>query len=312
MILDNQRSPAPLPVKGAAEILSVSKSGYYSWLKRGGMDNRTIRDRPIVEEIHKIIHMFPGYGYRRVTRQLHRQGYDVNHKRVLRLMQENNLTFKHRRWHPITTDSEHNNPVYPNLLRGMKIERPNQVWAADFTYIQLRKEFVYLAVELDVFTRKCIGWSLSHSLATDTALDALQMALYERQDENLSGLLHHSDRGTQYTSFRFTQCLRNHGIQISNSRKGNPYDNAYAESFFKTLKYEEVYLNEYETFQDAWDNIEQFIEDVYNTKRMHSALGYLTPQEFEQQIKQQKITTEEANDLSFVALQGRAKNGGIK
>lgn len=292
MILSNQCSPAPLPVKTTAELLGVSKSGYYSWLKRNGKNSREIRDRPIVEEIHKIIHQFPGYGYRRVTRQLKRQGHHVNHKRVLRLMREHGLTFKHRHWHPITTDSEHRNPVYPNLLRGMEIERPNQVWAADFTYIQLKNEFVYLAVELDVFTRKCLGWSLSYSLGTETALDALQMALYERRDENLSGLIHHSDRGTQYTSFDFTKCLRDHGIQISNSRKGNPYDNAYAESFFKTLKYEEVYLNEYDTFEEAWNNIQQFIEDVYNTKRMHSGIGYLTPQEFEQKI------TEELNNVT--------------
>ncbi|MCK5398227.1 MAG: IS3 family transposase, partial [Thermoplasmata archaeon] len=134
-------------------------------------------------------------------------------------------------------------------------------------------------------TRCCIGWSLSRSLSTETALDALQMALYNRQDEDLSGLIHHSDRGTQYTSFAFTQCLRDHGIQISNSRKAVPTDNAYAESFFKTLKYEEVYLNEYETFEDAWNNIQAFIEDVYNSKRMHSALGYLSPIEFEQKLK---------------------------
>ncbi len=220
-----------------------------------------------------------------MTHQLRRHGHVVNHKRVLRLMRENNLVFQRKKFSPITTDSEHNNPVYPNLLRGLPIKRPNQVWAADFTYIQLNKEFVYLAVELDIHTRCCIGWSLSRSLSSETALDALQMALYNRQDEDLHGLIHHSDRGVQYTSFAFTQCLRDHAIEISNSRKGNPYDNAYVESFFKTLKYEEVYLNEYETFEDAWDNIQAFIEDVYNRKRMHSALGYLSPIEFEQKLK---------------------------
>jgi transposase InsO family protein len=198
-------------------------------------------------------------------------------------MRENGLTFKHKKWSPITTDSKHDNPVYPNLVRRMEVTGPNQVWAADFTYIQIRKEFVYLAVELDLHTRRCLGWSLSRGLDTSTALDALQMALYNRRDENLSGLIHHSDRGVQYTSMAFTECLRNHGIQISNCRKGNPYDNAYVESFFKTLKYEEVYLNEYESFKDALENIGRFIEDVYNVKRMHSALGYLSPIEFEQQ-----------------------------
>ena len=285
MIWDNQRSPAPVPVKGSAPLLNVSKSGYYAWARNNGHNSREARDRPVVEDMMKIIHEFPGYGYRRIARQLKRQGRTVNHKRVLRLMQENNLQFKHKKFTPITTDSEHNNPVYPNLLCGLKTERPNQVWAADFTYIQLGKEYVYLAIELDIHTRNCIGWSLSRSLSTETALDALQMALYNRQNDDISGLIHHSDRGTQYTSFAFTQCLRDHGIQISNSRKAVPTDNAYAESFFKTLKYEEVYLNEYETFEDAWDNIQAFIEDVYNSKRMHSALGYLSPIEFEQKLK---------------------------
>jgi transposase InsO family protein len=270
-------------VKSSADLLEVSKSGYYAWLKRKGRDSRKARDRPVVEVMMKIVLQNPGYGYRRTTRQLRKHGLVVNHKRVLRLMKENNLTFRRKKWSPITTDSEHSNPVYPNLVGGMKITGPNQVWGADFTYIQLQKEYVYLAVELDLFGRRIIGWSLSRNLDTATALDALQMALYTRRDEDLSGLIHHTDRGTQYTSFEFTECLRNHGIQISNSRKGNPYDNAFVESFFKTLKYEEVYLNEYETFQDALDNIGNFIENVYNRKRMHSSLGYKSPIEFEQQ-----------------------------
>lgn len=283
MIWKNQRSPGVIPIKDAARLLGVSKSGYYRWLTKKGYDSRAARDRPVVEEMMKIVHEMPGYGYRRMTKELGRHGYPANHKRVLRLMRENGLTFKRKRWHPITTDSEHENPVYPNLVRGLEVTAPNQVWAADFTYIGLRTGFVYLAVELDVHSRRCIGWSLSHRLDTNTALDALEMALYNRRDDNLSGLIHHSDRGIQYTSMAFTECLRNHGIQISNSRKGNPYDNAFVESFFKTLKCEEVYLNEYETYEDALKNIEKFIEDVYNEKRMHSALGYMSPAEFEGQ-----------------------------
>ena len=156
-----------------------------------------------------------------------------------------------------------------------------EVQGTDFTYVQLRNEYIYLTVEIDLYGRLVIGWSLSRNLDTDTALDALQMAFYNRRDQDISGLIHHSDRGVQYTLIRFTECLRNHGIQISNSRKGNPYDNAYVESFFKTLKTEEVYLNEYETFEDALENIGGFIDDVYNEKRMHSALGYMSPVEFE-------------------------------
>ena len=283
MIWTNQRQPGSIPVKDAARLLGVSKSGYYYWLKRNGHYNRAARDRPILEEMHKIIHKYPGYGYRRMTLQLRKHGFIVNHKRVLRLMRENGLTFKRNKWKPITTDSEHDNPVYPNLVRGLEVTGPNQVWVADFTYIQIGKEFVYLAVELDIHTRRCLGWSLSRDLDTNTALDALQMALYNRRNDCISGLVHHSDRGVQYTSMAFMECLRNHGIQISHCRKGNPYDNAFVESFFKTLKYEEVYLNEYEKFEDAMENIGRFIEDVYNAERMHSALGYLSPIEFEQQ-----------------------------
>ena len=290
MIWDNQRSPAPLPVKYSAPLMKVSKSGYYAWAKNNGHDSRKARDRSVVEEIMKVIHEFPGYGYRRVTRQLNKDGklpYPINHKRVQRLMQENNLQFRRKKFHPFTTDSDHGNTTYPNLILGLKTERPNQVWAADFTYIQLGKEYVYLAVELDIHTRKCLGWDLSRSLNTEAALDALQMALYERQNDDLSGLIHHSDQGVQYTSFAFTRCLQDHGIQISNSRKATPTDNAFVESFFKTLKNEEVYLNEYETFEDAWNNIQAFIEDVYNTKRMHSGIGYLSPIEFEQKLKEE-------------------------
>jgi len=287
MILENQRSPAPIPVKKAAESINVSKSGYYVWLRRKGRNNRAIRDRPVLEAMHKIIDQYSGYGYRRMTHQLRRTGYVVNHKRVLRLMRENGLTFKRKKFSPITTDSDHKNPVYPNLLMETEVTGPNQVWAADFTYIQVQKEYIYLAVELDLHTRRVLGWSLSRDLDANTALDALQKALYTRRGERLYGLIHHSDQGKQYTSMAFTECLRNHAIQISNSRRGNPYDNAYVESFFKTLKYEEVYLNEYETFNDAMDNIERFIDDVYNAKRMHSALGYLSPIEFEE--KEAKI-----------------------
>ena len=287
MIWENQVSPAPVPVIKTSKLLGVSKSGYYAWLKRKGRNNRKARDRPILEEITKIASCRPGngYGYRRMTHELRKRGYIANHKRVLRIMRENNLTIKRPGHSIFTTDSNHDNPVYPNLVLGMKPTKPNEVWASDFTYIQLNKEFVYLAVELDIGTRRVIGWCLSRKLDTDTALEALQMALYLRRNENLSGLIHHSDQGVQYTSIRFTECLRNHGIMISNSRKGTPTDNAYVESFFKTLKYEEVYLNEYETFRDAADNIEEFIEDVYNAKRMHSSLGYKSPIEYEESLE---------------------------
>ena len=291
MIWENQRSPGSIPVKLAAQFLEVSKSGYYTWLSMRGIDARAARNRPIVEEMKKIILRYPGYGYRRITRELWNHGYPVNHKRVLRLMQLHGLTIKRRRFKIITTDSEHDNPVYPNLVLGLKITKPNQVWASDFTYIQLKDRYVYLAVELDLYSRRILGWALGPSLDADLALRALHMALYYRRHDNISGLIHHADQGTQFTSFAYTQCLRNHGIQISNSRRANPYDNAFVETFFKTLKSEEVYQNEYETVEEAYKNIKWFIEEIYNETRMHSALGYISPTEFERQRQFHKVAS---------------------
>ena len=291
MIWENQRGPGSIPVKVAAQFLGVSKSGYYYWLKMRGIDARAARNKPIVEEIRKIIHKYPGCGYRRVTRELWKHGYLVNHKRVLRLMRSHGLTIKKKRFKVITTDSEHDNPVYPNLVLGLKITRPNQVWASDFTYIQLRDRYVYLAVEIDLFSRRVLGWALGPDLDKELALQALHMALYDRRHDNLSGLVHHADQGSQFTSFAYTQCLRDHGIQISNSRKANPYDNAFLESFFKTLKCEEVYLKDYETIEEAYKNIKWFIEEIYNATRMHSALGYVSPAEFERRRQFDKVAS---------------------
>ena len=281
MIWENQRGPGAIPVKVAAQFLDVSKSGYYNWLRMKGVDARAARNKPIVEEIRKIIYKNPGYGYRRVTRDLWNHGYRVNHKRALRLMRLNGLTVKKKRFTVITTDPEHDNPVYPNLVMGLEITRPNQVWAADFTYVQLRDKYVYLAVEMDLYSRRILGWAIGPNLDAELALQALHMAPYNRRQESLSGLIHHADQGAQFTSFAYTQCLRDHGIQISNSRRGNPYDNAFVESSFKILKCEEVYLNEYETAKEVYDNIKWFIEQIYNATRMHSALGYIFPTEFE-------------------------------
>jgi len=291
MIWEKQRSPGTVPVKAMAQVLGVSKSGYYNWLAMRGFDARAARNRPIVEEIKKIIVKYPGYGYRRITRELWNHGYLVNHKRVLRLMRLHKLTITKRRFKIITTDSEHDNPVYPNLVLNLNITKTNQVWASDFTYIQLKDRFVYLAVEIDLHSRRVLGWALGPNLDADLALRALHMALYYRRHDNLSGLIHHADQGTQFTSFAYTQCLRDHGIQISNSRRANPYDNAFVETFFKTLKSEEVYLNEYETIEEAYKNIKWFIEEIYNATRMHSALGYISPTEFERRRQFDKVAS---------------------
>jgi transposase InsO family protein len=199
-------------------------------------------------------------------------------------MRQDNLLCLKKKFKPVTTDSSHGLPVYPNLLKSTKITGLNQVWAADITYVQLLHENIYLAVILDLSSRKCIGWDLSRNMGSQLVMNALARALKDRWTDSMQNLIHHSDQGVQYASKDYVDCLKQHNIKISMSRKGNPYDNAFAESFIKTLKYEEVYLNEYDTFEDAFRNIRHFIETVYNRKRLHSSLGYRSPDRFEREV----------------------------
>ncbi len=232
------------------------------------------------DAMQKIAVAFPSYGYRRITAELQRGGWEVNHKRVLRLMRQDNLLCLRHKAFVVTTDSHHALPVYPNLARQITPAGVNQLWVADITYIRLRKEFVYLSVLLDAFSRRVIGWALGRTLEADLTLSALRMALRQRQPA--PGLVHHSDRGVQYAAGEYTELLKDNGIRISMSRRGNPYDNAACESFMKTLKYEEVYRTEYRDLADAYAGIGEFLERVYNQQRLHSALGYVPPAEFEQ------------------------------
>jgi len=265
--------------------LDVSRSGYCKWQKDRteilpeDNENTVLRD-----EIQELALEFPGYGYRRITAELENRGYSINHKRVLSLMRQDNLLCQKKKFKPITTDSSHSLPVYPNILKNARITGPNQVWASDITYIQLQHEHIYLAVVLDLASRKCIGWGLGRNLGSQLAMNALARALRNRWSKSLTGLIHHSDQGVQYASKDYVDCLKKHNILISMARKGNPYDNAFAESFIKTLNVEEVYLNEYETFEDALRNIRHFIEKVYNEKRLHSALDYRSPDQFELEV----------------------------
>ena len=231
------------------------------------------------DEMQKIALESPSYGYRRITAELQRRNFEVNHKRVLRMMREDNLLCVRQRAFVTTTDSRHRWPIYPNPARDMELTTVNQLWVADSTYIRLRQEFVYLSVVLDADSRCVIGWALGRTLETELAVSAWRMALFSRQPA--PGLVHHSDRGVQYASGSYTELLQEHEIIISMSRKGNPYDNAACESFIKTLKYDEVYRNEYRNFEDAQSGIGQFLDVVYNQHRLHSALGYRTPTEFE-------------------------------
>lgn len=234
------------------------------------------------DAIQKIALEMPSYGYRRVRAELRNRGQVVNHKRVLRIMREDNLLCLRRRAFVKTTDSNHKLAVYPNLASELKVNGINQLWVADLTFIRLRFEFVYLAVILDAFSRRVIGWSLDKTLEAKLTVDALKMALKKARVR--PGLMHHSDRGIQYSANDYTDLLKANGIQISMSRPGNPYDNAKAESFMKTLKYEEVYRTQYRDLTDARRQIRVFIESVYNQKRLHSALEYRSPVDFEQRL----------------------------
>ncbi len=230
--------------------------------------------------IEKIVEKHSRYGYRRVTAQLRRDGVVVNHKRVLRIMRENKLTCKARRRFVRTTDSAYGLLVYPNLLTDITVTGPNQVWVGDITYVRLPVGFCYLAVLLDLFSRVVVGYAMSRRINAELCLAALWVALERRG--NVTGCIHHSDRGVQYASGDYIGTLKDAGMLISMSRKGNPYDNASAESFMATYKLEEVYVNEYQDFEDALSSTAHFIEVVYNRKRLHSALGYLPPVEYEQ------------------------------
>ena len=259
------------------QMTGLNRAGFYRWR---APRQATPVEMELRDEMQKVALQWPAYGYRRITRELQKRGFEINHKRVLRMMREDNLLCVRRRMFVVTTDSRHNLPIYPNLAREMKPSAINQLWVADIAYIRLRTEFVYLAVILDAFSRRLVGWALGRTLEAELAVAALRMALLERKPS--LGLVHHSDRGVQYASEAYTEMLKQHQAVISMSRKANPYDNAACESFMKTLKQEEVYRNEYRDFHEVRSRIGEFLEGVYNRTRLHSALGYLPPAEFEQ------------------------------
>jgi len=263
-------------------IIGVNRSSYYNWKNHPVIADNNIYLR---KEIQNIALEFPFYGYRRVTHELHRRKIIVNSKRVRRIMKEDNLICRHKKaFRPVTTNSDHNYNIYPNLIKDIEVTGLNQVWVADITYIKLPYGFAYLAAIIDIFSRKCLGWALGRNITTILTLNALEMTISKREFIGLDNLIHHSDRGVQYASNDYIELLEKYGIKISMSRSGNPYDNAFMESFMKTMKVEEVYINEYLTFEDAYKNIKHFIELVYNKKRIHSGIGYITPEEFELEV----------------------------
>jgi transposase InsO family protein len=265
-----------LTVERMVKLGRVSRSGFYRFDDAPpGPD----LDMDLRDAIQRIALEWPAYGRPRVTRELRERGWTVNPKRVYRLMREDNLLCVRKRKFVVTTDSNHTRKVYPNLARDMVLTAINQLWRADITYIRLRDEFVFLAVILDAYSRRVIGWALDRNMEDELTLSALRMALARRTVG--PGLVHHSDRGSQYASNDYTDLLKANGIGISMSRKGNPWDNAACESFMKTLKYEEVLRNEYRDLAEARASIRQFLEKIYNQKRLHSALGYMPPDRFE-------------------------------
>lgn len=276
-MIDQAHSLHPeLSIQRLCQLLEVSRSWFYA---RQGQPEANSAEVALRAAIEQIVLEFPGYGYRRVTKQLQRDGWIVNHKRVLRIMREEALLCQLQRRFVPTTNSRHAYRRYPNLLVGRTLDAPDQAWVADITYIQLPTAFVYLATLLDAYSRYCVGWQLSRSIDTQLTLAALEHALLTRSPR--SGLIHHSDQGVQYANDGYIERLAMAEAQISMAAVGNPYENAKAERFFRTLKEEEVYLNQYDSFADAETNIGHFIADVYNVKRLHSSLGYLPPAEYE-------------------------------
>lgn len=266
-----------LSIERMCQLGQVSRASFYRCLKADAPSEEDMQVRSAIQCI--VLEHRRRYGYRRVTAELRKRGMLVNHKRVARIMREDNLLAAQPKAFVVTTDSDHELRVYLNLARRMELTGLNQLWVADITYIRLKHEFVYLAVILDGYSRRVVGWALNRTLAAGLAIEALTDAIDQRQPT--PGLVHHSDRGVQYASGSYVAILEQHQIVPSMSRPANPYDNASCESFFKTLKREEIYANSYTDLDDLRTNIEEFIERYYNSSRLHSALGYCSPEDFE-------------------------------
>lgn len=246
---------------------------------------RDALDADIRGKVEQIRVDFPRTGYRMLLAHLRRAGVKIGERKLRRILGKFGLYFRHKRRFVATTNSNHPHEIHPNLIEGMMLDGPNQVWTADLTYIRINTGFVYLAVVLDLYSRKVIGWAISKKINGALAVDALNMAIARRNPPR--GVIHHSDRGVQYLCNAYVEILTRRGFHQSCSRKGNPYDNAWTESFMKTLKHDEIYMREYETYLDVAERLPEFIEEVYNKKRLHSSLNYLPPEEFEIKVSQE-------------------------
>ena len=284
-----------LSIESMCGLAQVSRAGFYRSLAESAPAEEEMEARSAIQAI--TLEHRRRYGYRRVTAELRARGMAVTHKRVARLMREDNLLAIRGHKFVATTDSNHELEVYVNLAARIQTTAPNQLWVADITYIRLRTEFVFLAAVLDAFSRRVIGWHADRTLHTRLALNALEQAMAIRNPQ--PGLVHHSDRGVQYASAAYVEVLQAHGLVPSMSRPGNPYDNAMCESFMKTLKQEEIYCAEYDSLEQLRTNVGDFIENYYNRRRLHSALGYATPEAFENQQADQPTVLETASKMSF-------------
>ena len=289
-----------LSIERMCQMVPVSRRGFYRSLQEQRPIEEEMEVRSAIQQI--ALEHRRRYGYRRITAELHRRGMQINHKRVVRIMREDNLLGLQPRRFKVTTDSSHKFEVYLNLAARMKLSGINQLWVADITYIRLKAEFVYLAVILDGFSRKVVGWALDHTLAMRLTVGALEQAIERRQPQ--PGLVHHSDRGLQYARAEYITILEKYHMVPSMSRPANPYDNACCESFMKTLKREEIYANKYEDLEHLRTNIEEFIEQYYNRQRLHSALGYRSPEEFEQKTESQA----ESRSATMVFFENKENN----
>ena len=290
-----------LSIERLCQLVAVSRRSFYRSLKERQPAEEEMEVRSAIQQI--ALEHRRRYGYRRITAELHRRGMQINHKRVARIMQEDNLLALQPKRFVVTTNSNHKFEVYLNLASRMKLTGVNQLWVADITYIRLKAEFVYLAVILDGFSRKVVGWALDRTLAARLTIAALGQAIEKRRPE--PGLVHHSDRGFQYACAEYVAIIEQYRMVPSMSRPANPYDNASCESFIKTLKREEIYANKYDNLEHLRANIEEFIEEYYNRQRLHSALGYRPPEEFEQQAEGQ--TESRSATMEFFENQENSK-----